>query len=808
MFSAFMWSFARSPNAKKIKGQTIVQPLPGQNSNSKTSWQFFTLENDTLTKLAQSIERTGLGSLGEIYMSIIPPLSAEEKLPDAGVVVNYINQQCKKHQLGGSWESAAEMYLWVFNACSHKLSKSSSTTSHITKPVPTASTRATVALIEFLESLSTEAERGKEQQLGRAMDEFVALHTMLIQYVNLLQNFGSLKPLYQKQGRSLAWLYRINGPGMDQGLLPDDRPSSQSPTDHDSIQDQLQEVVGQQEVDGMSHVNEKDVLGWSELHYAARKGEAERIGTLVEAGADWGSEHLREWTPLHCAAANKSLELEWKLIRDGVDVNTQARDGFSPLHCAAQSGNAKMAALLIQSGANLQIYDNSRRTALHLAANHGSTEVASLILQYGASPRAIDEFGRTALHLAAMKGFLDIVEPMAKAMSDMIDVKERDGWTATHMAVLNGYSDVVKVLLEHGADVNLGRSSESMVHMAISGGHKGILKVLLQHGANPSATMDTQSALHMAIEKESEEIVKLLLDYGANASASMGAESALHAAIGKGNGKMVKLLLDHGANINARRGTESTLCAAAETGNYEIVKLLLDHGADIRESTLDAAAGKGHHEILQLLLDRGVDPSTINGIQGAPDTPTTERQQERVQSFLASPSAKRGTGGTQHATANKGHRKRAEILHPRRVGSSATGNANIHLPQAIFEQDAYMVKLLLDNGVNPNTEGDTVFTMHMAIKYENKEIVKLLLDHGANPNASVYTRSALHAAIDKGNEGIVKLLLDHGADISVMRGTQSTLEAATNGGYQRIVELLMSYRGDANSEDGEVIDSL
>lgn len=586
MFSAFMWSFARSPNVKKIKGQTIVQPLPGQNSNSKTSWQFFTLENDTLTKLAQSIERTGLGSLGEIYMSIIPPLSAEEKLPDAGVVVNYINQQCKKHQLGGSWEGAAEMYLWVFNACSHKSSKSSSTTSHITKPVQTASTRATVALIEFLESLSTEAERCKEQELGRAMDEFVALNTMLLEYVNLLQNFGSqellhsLKPLYRRQGRSLAWLYRINGPGMDQGLLPDDRPSSQSPTDHDSIRDQLQEVVRQPEVNGVSRVNEKDVLGWSPLHYAARIGDAELIGELVEAGADWGSEDLREWTPLHCAATNKSLELEWKLIRDGVDVNTQARDGFSPLHCAAQSGNAKMAALLIQSGANLQIYDNSRRTALHLAASYGSTEVAILMLQYGANPRAIDEFGRTALHLATMKGYLDIAKSMVKAMSDMIDVKDRDGSTATHMAVSKDYGDVVKVFLKHGADVNLERGSESMVHMAANKGHKETLRILLQHGANPSASMDTKSALHTAIEKESEEIVKLLLDYGANASASIGAGSALHAAIDKGNEEIVKLLLDHGADINVKRGTQSTIEAATNGGYQAIVELLMSYQGD------------------------------------------------------------------------------------------------------------------------------------------------------------------------------------------------------------------------------------
>lgn len=83
-----------------------------------------------------------------------------------------------------------------------------------------------------------------------------------------------------------------------------------------------------------------------------------------------------------------------------------------------------------------------------------------------------------------------------------------------------------------------------------------------------------------------------------------------------------------------------------------------------------------------------------------------------------------------------------------------------------------MIKLLLENGANPNGENFGRFTALMYSCFNNRQneakmlaITKLLLDHGADPNKQQFTKStALHIASEFGYTSIVKLLLEHGAD--------------------------------------------
>lgn len=63
---------------KPVEGQTTLHQAPdAANLKSGNAWQSFTLQNAILSELAQSVQRAGLGGLGDILFSIIPPLNME-----------------------------------------------------------------------------------------------------------------------------------------------------------------------------------------------------------------------------------------------------------------------------------------------------------------------------------------------------------------------------------------------------------------------------------------------------------------------------------------------------------------------------------------------------------------------------------------------------------------------------------------------------------------------------------------------------------------------------------------------------------
>ncbi|KXH37807.1 hypothetical protein CSIM01_08170 [Colletotrichum simmondsii] len=79
----------------RVAAMTLKDPLEGtmgtrpkHDSTADTSWKSFVLHNHQLSKLARDIESTGLGSLSDVYLSIIPALSLENKLLGASVIID------------------------------------------------------------------------------------------------------------------------------------------------------------------------------------------------------------------------------------------------------------------------------------------------------------------------------------------------------------------------------------------------------------------------------------------------------------------------------------------------------------------------------------------------------------------------------------------------------------------------------------------------------------------------------------------------------------------------------------------------
>src|SRR5690606_3471957 len=50
----------------------------------------------------------------EVYQIIIPPLSAERKLPQVDSIIKWAREQARPHEQLGHWKEATDAYLWLF----------------------------------------------------------------------------------------------------------------------------------------------------------------------------------------------------------------------------------------------------------------------------------------------------------------------------------------------------------------------------------------------------------------------------------------------------------------------------------------------------------------------------------------------------------------------------------------------------------------------------------------------------------------------------------------------------------------------
>ncbi len=107
---------------------------------------------------------------------------------------------------------------------------------------------------------------------------------------------------------------------------------------------------------------------------------------------------------------------------------------------------------------------------------------------------------------AASTGKLQKVEAL---IDKGLDVNKRDlsGSTALIHASLGGYTDVVKLLLRHGARVNIREKSMGITALsgAASNGHKETVLVLIKAGAK-----DYKGAIQWAKKYRRSEIVEIL----------------------------------------------------------------------------------------------------------------------------------------------------------------------------------------------------------------------------------------------------------------------------------------------------------
>jgi ankyrin repeat protein len=224
----------------------------------------------------------------------------------------------------------------------------------------------------------------------------------------------------------------------------------------------------------------------------------------------------------------------------------------------------------------------------------------------------------TALYYAALCGLCDLAEHLIDARAEDANAKCGRHGSPLHAAVYMGHLDTARVLLDHGADVNLeNQDGKTPLVKAYRRRNLETMGLLLQHGANPDAQYDGHGSIsHDAAWRGNAEVMELLLQHKADVHIRGTDEdkwTLLHWSWTSNlNAKLVQILLDHGADINALDAHHNTpLYEAAKRRRLDSVRVLLEHGADVHIrgkgdlTPFQMAKSQRSTQIAQLLLEHG-----------------------------------------------------------------------------------------------------------------------------------------------------------------------------------------------------------
>ena len=516
---------------------------------------------------------------------------------------------------------------------------------------------------------------------------------------------------------------------------------------------------------------------------ALEGGHFQTAKLLCDHGADPNARGRLELTPLHCAAYEGNFEMAQLLLKCKADANAQGFYGRTPLYWALEnrtfggpnipvSSLSNVARLLLEHGADVNLRKDDLSTLLHVAAKNGRDEVVHMLLEHVASLGAVDDDRRITF----------------KVESEFVNARDKSGQTPLHNAsegphsrepnIALSLSNIARLLLEHGADVNVrGVGHSTPLHVAAQNGRDEVAHVLLEHVTNLGAVDDDRqtvvseyvnarnaegkTALRLAsrgpydhdphITLSLSNIARLLLKHGADINAPADDLSApLHAAVEYGRDEVVHVLLEHVLNLGAVEDDR-------KTGFQVVSEYVNARGAKGR--TLLHLASEGPHSqepsvalslsnIARLLLKKGADVNARADDLSTPLHVAAQNGMVAVVHMLLEHVANLGAVDDDGKTTSQ---VVSEYVNSRNV----EGKTPLHLASQGYEglktlSLSIVAQLLLKYGAQVNAQGNDHSTpLHVAAQYGRIEVVHVLLMHGVDISAEDDRgRTASQVALD------------------------------------------------------------
>jgi len=500
------------------------------------------------------------------------------------------------------------------------------------------------------------------------------------------------------------------------------------------------------------------------LHIASTQN-ADIVKLLLEHGADPNARSLCGLTALHRAAEHGPLESVKVLCAHGADPNAVSRGRLTPILHAKEY---PIIAELLKAGADPNAADIDGHVAIFECVSlTPCAKTLQILIKYGANVEAQTATGLRPLYAAAQNGYMWAVETLLKAgahPSPKIPHKP------ICISAYFGYIDVVKMLLSHGASVNdKNQDLDEPLYLAAGNGHTEIVKLLLKNNADPNY-MSRRSALDSAAEHGYADIVQILIDAGANVNlGSSNGRTPIYVAAKHNRVSVINVLHKNGAKLDGIIDVEpvlwSPLFVACVHGHYDAAFTLMTLGAKVNDSffvPLLAAINNRHICLVRLLLQSGANPNLCVPLLSV----VREGYKAGVQELLkykVNLDVQDNYGRTPLLLAI-GHN--FTVIACLLLDAGADPNIRDNdligcLYVASKMKQHNVVKKILALGGDPNIRNSSGFTaLHISADLGHTKIVKELLKMKADKTLSPWasTITALDLAKSAGHRSIVKLL--------------------------------------------------
>lgn len=392
-------------------------------------------------------------------------------------------------------------------------------------------------------------------------------------------------------------------------------------------------------------------------------------------------------------------------------------------------------------------------------------------------------------------------------------------WQLLEEAVINGNDELANILIPHLAEkdglnryVSPRYAPSLLMHLAVDYEVEEVLKLLIQHGAKINVTspqIGVHTPLMHAANKGKTEIVRIMLSRASekdlkNISIQVAGHSgisALYLASKKGHAEIVTLLLEHGENPNVFLGTEcrTPLVQAIISGHFDTALALIpksrvtlkspneeDRGA----TAIYYAAKKGWVEGVEQLFATGLTGG--NRPYNAFDVLGWGRNEFEVLSYAH-----------QH-----NHLITVSTILGREVQEGeAIPELELHRLLSKGDCTVKQVKKLITNELNVDLVDSNQETyLHKAVRLKSREIIQELLKLGADIHSDTNRLkiTPLILAINIGDPNVVEALLSTEGtvtEIDFPTGGYLPLTTAVKNANSKIVTILIKHGANIDEVD-------